>query len=804
VEVAGTLHTPLTLRKHGLPVLNRRARLHERDGRIVGTTGKLSLPPLRGTDFGLDPERALAIATHRAGVRAWRGAPVVERGLWATQAGTVPVYRATLPSLRPLGTFEIVVDAADGTVLDRGNRLRHVTGSGLVHRENPISTPSTEMLPLWDLDASGFLKGRFVQVFDTRGVEAFRPDHVFAFSPLDPRFVQTAVYRGLTNAARYAEARGVVFPLEIPAFTNLVDSQTGGEFNNAFYDPFFPIFGFGNGDGVLTANIGLDADVAAHEFGHHLFDTLVTPLASDSLAELASLNEGVADTLAALVAADPEIGEATLPGQPFLRNVDNSRIFPDDSSASPHQTGLIFAGLHWDLVESLGTDTLARILFAGLPHVPPDFSDPAEYRDALIQGDLAVTGGSHANLIRALAQQRGLAFFEEGGFEGFLSEGSPETRFLANGDFHLWLFNEFPGSRGLQFTTTGNGDVDLIVAPLSNVDSFLLSDLIGTSNELVQVTQATAPSVDDDDTWLLAVEAFANSTYTLGVTSTLPLPTIFAGFPFNDRLDEAGEVDLFLFTGFVGQVLRLEVTALSEDLDLVAVIFQPITNEVLGADDDSGPGVDPLIQGAFVQQFDNYAIAVFTLFSDVDPTVGTGDYRIDLSLCSNFGPDLDGDGFVDVCDDDDDDDGFPDGLDAAPGSDLGCQDVEGDSCDDCSQGSFDPFDDGLDSDGDALCDAGDPDDDNDGCLDGVDSSPLSPSVDEDQDFVGLDCDNCPDDFNPDQLDFDSDGLGDVCDPTPMPEPGKSIGLFTALLAIALLGRLRALEPESPPARKHAL
>jgi hypothetical protein len=660
------------------------------------------------------------------------------------------------------------------------------------------------MLPLSDLDGSGFLKGRFVQVFDTRDVEAFRPDHVFAFSPLDPRFVQTAVYRGLTNAARYAEARGVVFPLEIPAFTNLVDSQTGGEFNNAFYDPFFPIFGFGNGDGVLTANIGLDADVAAHEFGHHLFDTLVTPLASDSLAELASLNEGVADTLAALVAADPEIGEATLPGQPFLRNVDNSRIFPDDSSASPHQTGLIFAGLHWDLVKSLGTDTLARILFAGLPHVPPDFSDPAEYRDALIQGDLAVTGGSHANLIRALAQQRGLAFFEEAGFEGFLSEGSPENRFLANGDFHLWLFNEFPGSRGLQFTTTGNGDVDLIVAPLSNVDSFLLSDLIGTSNELVQVTQATAPSVDDDDTWLLAVEAFANSTYTLGVTSTLPLPTIFAGFPFNDRLDEAGEVDLFLFTGFVGQVLRLEVTALSEDLDLVAVIFQPITNEVLGADDDSGPGVDPLIQGAFVQQFDNYAIAVFTLFSDVDPTVGTGDYRIDLSLCSNFGPDLDGDGFADVCDDDDDDDGFPDGLDAAPRSDLGCQDVEGDSCDDCSQGSFDPFYDGLDSDGDALCDAGDPDDDNDGCLDGVDSSPLSPSVDDDQDFVGLDCDNCPDDFNPDQLDFDSDGLGDVCDPTPMPEPGKSIGLLTALLAIALLGRLRALEPESPPARKHAL
>jgi hypothetical protein len=767
VEVAGTLHTPLTLRKHGLPVFNRRGRLHERRGRIVGTTGRLSL--------------------------------------WATQAGTVPVYRVTLPALRPLGTFEIVVDAADGAVLDRGNRLRHVTGSGLVHRENPISTPSTEMLPLFDLDGSGFLKGRFVQVFDTQGVEAFRPDQVFAFSSLDPRFVQTAVYRGLTNTARYAEAHGVVFPFGIPAFTNLVDPQTGGEFNNAFYDPFFPLFGFGNGDGVLTANIGTDADVAAHEFGHHLFDTLVTPLASSSLASLASLNEGVADTIAALVAADPEIGEATLPGQPFLRNVDNSNIFPDDNSASPHQTGLIFAGLHWDLGESVGMDTMARIVFAGLPHVPPDFSDPAQYRDALIQGDLAVTGGVHANLIRNLSQQRGLSFLEEAGFEGSLAEGSPESRFIANGDFHVWIFSEFPGSSALQFTTTGSGDVDLVVAPLSNVNTFLLSDLVGTSNESVQVTQTSLPSVDDDDDWLVGVDAFANSNYTLSVTSTPPPPALFAGSgPLTDRLDEAGEVDLFTFTGFVNQILRLEVTALSEDLDLVAVIFRQVTNEVLGADDDSGPGVDPLIQGAFIEEFGSYAIAIFTLFADVDPTVGTGDYRIQLSLCNNFGPDLDGDGFVDACDDDDDGDGFPDGLDDAPASQSGCQDVEGDTCDDCSQGAFDPFDDGLDSDGDALCDAGDPDDDNDGCLDDVDSSPLSTSVDDDQDFVGADCDNCPDDFNPDQLDFDDDGQGDLCDPTPMPEPGGNVGQLAALLAIGLLGHLRRRRTERPPARAHAL
>ncbi len=127
--------------------------------------------------------------------------------------------------------------------------------------------------------------------------------------------------------------------------------------------------------------------------------------------------------------------------------------------------------------------------------------------------------------------------------------------------------------------------------------------------------------------------------------------------------------------------------------------------------------------------------------------------------CSGIGPDADGDGVEDDCDN------CPADINA--GQDDNDSDGDGDVCDIC------PFDADNDIDGDGLCADVDPcplfsdllDADGDTVADGCDICPAGDDlVDTDLDLVPDDCDLCP--GSDDRFDDDGDGLPDGCDVCP--------------------------------------
>ncbi len=154
----------------------------------------------------------------------------------------------------------------------------------------------------------------------------------------------------------------------------------------------------------------------------------------------------------------------------------------------------------------------------------------------------------------------------------------------------------------------------------------------------------------------------------------------------------------------------------------------------------------------------------------------------DLGWTSNGTTDFDSDGCQDSGEDtDDDNDGILDASDPNDNNADICGDSDGDTCDDCSVGTDDtgplsdslPNNDGLDTDGDGQCDAGDNDSDNDGVASGTDPNDTDPDICGDSD--GDTCDDCSvgtDDTGPlsdslpnnDGFDFDGDGLCDAGDP----------------------------------------
>ncbi|MCA9411660.1 MAG: hypothetical protein KC944_10665 [Candidatus Omnitrophica bacterium] len=677
----GSKHVDFLQYHQGLRVYGAGVTVHfDPDDNLVMVNGEFSPDiAIKASDAKAAPlseGEALQKALRRLGPFPWRpveSGELVVYSKYPSKGGNYLAYRYELLG-NGIGSHHILfVDAADGGVLAFFPTATYFDGTATVYDPNPAQSGLVQRT-ITDLDDSGLLRGPLNVVVDEENPRVQSANRNFNLDPGGEQFNQTSVYYYLTETRKKMRSLGFddTSAGVLPVVTNAKDQQTGGEFNNAFFTPLSKGFVFGNGDGNVFQNLSRDFDVATHEFGHFFDDFLINTESTAPHTPRRAWGEAAGDTLAALVHGDPNVGESTIPGKSFLRTVDNTKRFPNDLMNEEHLDGEIFGGSNWDFMELTGggsatqsaRDEMARVMMAGIPHIPPANVQFSDILSAFVQGDMN-RGGANVNNLRTAYNMHGIT---EGGIQKMLKEkidteeappsnpkqstgyqeiydGVPVTGTLFEG-FYADFYIRIPaGTTKLTAQTFvpgffQQGDVVLYVAPSTFTGP---GEVLFSDSDYIPETIEVPNPLARDSVWLIEVADFIDGFYSeVGLIVTLEgaggqITQIFLNTPINGRIDPADEQDIYYFQGTANQIVDISVTKRGDNtLDPLVALGNSFGN-LLAYDDDNGGDNNARISGFTLPANDNYLIDVQSAFTDFGPT-SLGDYTLLVSTGVAPGP----------------------------------------------------------------------------------------------------------------------------------------------------------------------
>jgi len=377
---------------------------------------------------------AVAVAREYVGVRGdLRGAVSSEIQIDFDGKRFQPVWRVFIPSLDPLGDWEVLV-TEENVPISKMNLMRFVSGQGYVFNPNPIVTSGDtslvsngnsessalnnqrQLVTLLGLDGTGYLRGNYVDL-TAPGIsggyrlagQAYSPTFSYLYTRGDSKFEEVMVYYHVDLAQRYIQSLGFqnINNRAIPVHAHYMRDA------NAFYS-YAGYMGFGDSvpNGPESAE---DADVIVHEYGHAVLDNQDPGIYT---WEGGSIHEGFADYLSAtLFEGVPGPYGAAYSGEWFarawggswVRRVDEFRRYPDDMLGhDTHYDGQIWSGTLWDIHQALGRTTANRIILESNFYLTAGagFMDAAR---AVLLADQVMTDGANQETIRGILSNHGLS-----------------------------------------------------------------------------------------------------------------------------------------------------------------------------------------------------------------------------------------------------------------------------------------------------------------------------------------------------------------------------------------------------------
>ncbi len=399
-------HAAFHMAVAGVPVHGATIEMHyDKSRRLQLINGSFPTINKVNNQVSLGRIEAMAAAMRALGTKKFRATPKAQLEIVAENNEGRAAFCVQMPSVDPLGDFEILIDADTGKEISRLNqmvfyRVDTVTGSGSAYLDSPLAGEPVNVNLEWL--TTTMLKGLWADVRNEAAPRASNSQYLHIYPPADTHFDEAMMYHSLNRIHDLFKSFGFSGRDE----SMVAKVHFGKNYDNAYFSPWENCMAFG--DGNRLNDLSKEAGVAWHEYSHAVLQ-VQHPV--DYSAESGAINEGQADYFACSLNENPALGAWTVNklNKPWMRNLTDNLHYPENIQNEVHADGRIWGVILWDLRTALGkqiSDILIHKSHSYLNGRKPKFIDGM---NAIVVADQNLNEGANKATILEVFKKRGVS-----------------------------------------------------------------------------------------------------------------------------------------------------------------------------------------------------------------------------------------------------------------------------------------------------------------------------------------------------------------------------------------------------------